>query len=206
MPLPIVREFHLYVSTIEDEINAGVAVENRTAYKPKRVAKKRAGSDNKSRGKKDAKVQQRELSTFDKDLRGGSGVGSKGNGEQEKPDEGRPDIGSSKPRGGTRVRQGDKRVQPEQRVSRLEPEEEKHRNRSEAMKGNQNAKKDGALEEELQTPHILTSEQFGKSVGKNLEVNSVRTIFKREIKEIDEIIYPKEAQRKARHHLNNRHF
>ena len=40
MPLPIVREFHQYVSTIEDEINAGVAVENRTAHRAKR---KRSG-------------------------------------------------------------------------------------------------------------------------------------------------------------------
>ena len=134
------------LSTIEDEINAGVAVENRTTHKPKRVAKKRASGDNKNRGKKDAEVQQIELSTFDKDLRGGSGVGGEGDGEQEKPDKGRTDIGSSEPRGGARVRQGDKRVQPEQRVPGLEPEEteeEKHRNRSEAMKGNQNAKKDG---------------------------------------------------------------
>ena len=36
MPLPIVREFHQYVSTIEDEINAGVSVENRMAHRAKR--------------------------------------------------------------------------------------------------------------------------------------------------------------------------
>ena len=40
MPLPIVREFHAYVSKIEDVINSGVAVENRTASKPER---KRSG-------------------------------------------------------------------------------------------------------------------------------------------------------------------
>ena len=61
MPLPIVREFHQYVSTIEDEINAGVAVENRTAHraKRKRTGTKRTPKPEEAKAKPESESKKR---------------------------------------------------------------------------------------------------------------------------------------------------
>ena len=61
MPLPIVREFHQYVSTIEDEINAGVSVENRTSHRPKR---KRSPSSAKRKPEAKGEITERDIAAM----------------------------------------------------------------------------------------------------------------------------------------------